>query len=181
MVLYATADVLGEIDAQFSAAVKRHNITVSPEAQAYAVGVLGEHVRVEDHPFEAATVTESRWLCRDPSSFKQLGDYCLYLFGYFYERSHQRGFSDLHRDMGSSAYRRFSRFLQGHGFQDSLFDELSDRFDDLGLVIGDLQLNQLTDKGIVKLLDQYQSSGSERYRTLLQAKGIMLPPQSYDA
>jgi hypothetical protein len=31
------------------------------------------------------------------------------------------------------------------------------------------------------LLDRYQRSGSERDRTLLQAKGIMLPSQPYDA
>ena len=44
-------DVLDELDALFSAAAKRHRITVSPEAQAYTVGLLGQHIRVDDSPF----------------------------------------------------------------------------------------------------------------------------------
>ena len=82
--------------------------------------------------------------------------------------------------MGSSAYHRFSKFLHRQGFQDSLFDELSDRFGDLGLVIGDLHLVDITDKRLIELLDKYQTTGSERYRTLLQAKGIMFLNGNYD-
>jgi hypothetical protein len=179
MVLHATADVLGELDAQFSAALKRHRITVSPEAQAYTVGVLGDNIRAADQPFE--TVTEGRGQCTTPSSFKQLGDFCLYLSGYFYQRAERGGFSHLHRQTGSSAYKIYSRFLHGQGFRESLFDELSIRFDDISLLIGDLHLEQLTDTRLLELLDRYQRSGSERDRTLLQAKGIMLPSQPYDA
>ena len=51
MDLHATVDVLDELDALFSAAAKRHRITVSPEAQAYTVGLLGQHIRVDDSPF----------------------------------------------------------------------------------------------------------------------------------
>ncbi len=179
VLVLTTQDMLLELDGQLSASAKRHHLSVSPEARAYAIGVLGDYLRSDNHPFD--TVTESQARCAGPASFKQLGDYCLFLFGYFYERSRERGFSELHRHVGSSSYQRYSTFLHSHGFRDSLFDELSQRFDDFAILIGDLRLEQITDQHLLELYSRHLRNPSERYKALLEAKGILFPESSGDA
>jgi len=191
-------DPTQELSHMVSEGVERRHLSVSPEAQAYVVGVLVSLTLADD----IFTAREKPSVDGDtgryikpftfqlqeaadrPYLFKGVGDRCLFVLGFAYDAIRMTGAPQVkfHSAVGRTAYGRYAHVVaqyQDHlvhsGRADPLFTELADSFDGLAAVVGDLHLKRLDDDQV--LLDYYnrfRDTGDQRYAGLLKAKGIPL-------
>ena len=106
---------------------------------------------------------------------KHLADSTLYLLGFFAE-SLQRSAVDLryYRGLAQSAYRDLSvmggwRSSRG---PDSVFDELSDKFDECTLLLGEVREGTPSHQDIVALYQRYLATGDPWLHERLRSMGI---------
>lgn len=106
--------------------------------------------------------------------FRQLGDTSLMLSGYFPQSVTKRGMSlSYYQKMGEVAYSQLSSLSQSM----NVFVELSERFQPLSSLINEVsEQTLLQNESLLKLLDYYRSTGSERILEKLKAKGILPIP-----
>lgn len=107
---------------------------------------------------------------------KHLADSTLYLLGFFAE-SLQRSAVDLgyYRGLARSAYRDLSvmggwRSSRG---ADSVFDELSDKFDECAVLLGEVREGTPSHQDIVALYQRYLETGDPRLHERLRSLGIL--------
>ncbi len=142
------------------AAIRTSNIRVTESAQAYVVHLLNEFSRSEtafagtDYGAKVnmAQLLERALLAEDSEAqriFRHLGDTSLYLLGFFRESTLQRIVSQsYYRDMGSQAYLHASSLARAHtAHTAALFYELSERFNDMVIVIENIaQYQKITEE-----------------------------------
>lgn len=161
------------LEESLTRAIDRHKLELSPSAQHYLKGML-EHFGsyFEDHDtlltpitFQYLRVTEQLNKLKRTKLQRELGDHCLFLVGYFYDFVYQagEGMIEYHTSRGSSAYKAIGIHP---------FTELSEKFNELYLVIGDLHLPQLSEKKILDIYGKWLETGDRYYESLLMGKGI---------
>lgn len=113
-------------------------------------------------------------------SLKQIGDYCLYLTGFFHQALHRKPVSaNYYMDMGGGAYLRAARSLTGHGGDNpfvTLFRNMATRFGELVDVINEISersFNRSPD--ILRLYDRFLETGEPRLAKRLATLGVALP------
>ena len=153
-------------------ALARHEVEVSNSAQQYLIGMLerqfAEAVQAGREPitFQYKRILEETYELRRKHLTQQLGDHCLFLVGYFYDfvRKAGKGQVEYHTQIGSTAYQEAGKYP---------FAELSEKFTDLYLVIGDLHLPNLGEEKIIDLYQKWLETGDRYYESLLLGKGIV--------
>ena len=97
---------------------------------------------------------------------QELGDHCLFLTGYFYDFLLRHGQANVgyYALIGSTAYQQTGQFP---------LVEMSQKFNELYLVIGDLHLPQLDEKKVLEIYDKWLQTGDRYYASLLLGKGIV--------
>jgi hypothetical protein len=129
--------------------------------------------RVEDRPlalklYDATFDEKSRYL-----HLKSLGDTALYSAGVFFDGlGDRRGKIDYYITMGAGAYTSLAN-MATHSEKrlGDIFDELAQRFPDLVEIVN-MTCEGDTDRGILKLIEHWRLSGSQRAREKLVAHGI---------
>ena len=128
-------------------AIRTSKIRVTESAQAYVVHLLNEFSRSETafagtdygSKLNMALMLERAMMAESEAQriFRHLGDSSLYLLGFFKESTLQRIVSQsYYRDMGSQAYLHASSLARAHtAHTAALFYELSERFNDMVIVI----------------------------------------------
>jgi len=134
-------------------------------------------VRVDEVPL-AIRLLE----CRSNASgegfvqLKHLADSTLYVLGFFAESLH-RSSVDLsyYRGLAQSAYRDLSLMggWRAGGGADSVFDELSDKFSDCALLLGEVREGTPSHQDILALYERYLETGDPRLHERLRSMGIL--------
>jgi len=108
---------------------------------------------------------------------KELADDCLFLVGYFYDfiRKDGRGQVKYHYNLGTSAYQSLGNLIARERNMSTLFFELSDKFIDLSLIIGDVHIPSLKGEKLLETYKKWERTKDTRYLSLLTAaqKGLV--------
>ena len=107
---------------------------------------------------------------------KHLADSTLYVLGFFAE-SLQRSSVDLryYRGLAQSAYRDLAVMggWRGGSGAESVFDELSDKFEDCTMLLGDVREGTPSHQDIIALYQRYLETGDPRLHERLRSMGIL--------
>ncbi|HLC22620.1 MAG TPA: hypothetical protein VJJ79_02505 [Candidatus Nanoarchaeia archaeon] len=132
-----------------------------------------EHMR----GFEPITFKMQR-AAADPKELKSVGDHCLIFVGFFYGFVQKQGDGQAkyYCETGQTAYAQYGAYqlhrnLQTQGF---LFREMAKKFIDVGKIIGDIELENMDEKKLYRLLALYEATKDERYAEMLRTSGIFL-------
>lgn len=168
---------------------ERRRLFLSLPTQEYVVALLegfikteslitefelnGEHMR----GFEPITFKMQR-AAADPKELKSVGDHCLIFVGVFYGfvQKHGDGHTQYYCETGRAAYDGYGAYqlrrnLQTEGY---LFREIANKFPDVGKIIGDIELENISEEGLYRLLGLYETTKDKRYAEMLRAKGIFV-------
>lgn len=173
-------------------AIKRHALSISSEAGAYVEGLVRQYIRAEEfHKVQEGrlpsafgeSIASKLLMLKEPLRkgqikkmpreeqiriFREIGDSCLFVTGFFYECAEKKGSVQFYCQVGSGAYRKVSK-VQG-----PLYLELADNFNGLVLVIGDFWLPMLNNnKKLVQIYEKWEETNSPYYHSLLTGKGII--------
>lgn len=173
-------------------AIKRHALSISSEAGAYVEGLVRQYIQAEDfHKVQEGclpsafgeSIASKLLLLKEPLGkgqmrkmprkerlkiFKEVGDSCLFVTGFFYECAEKKGSAQFYCRVGSGAYREVGKA------QGPLYFELADNFDGLVLVIGDFWLPTLNNnKKLIQIYEKWEKTNSPYYHSLLIGKGII--------
>lgn len=182
--------------AALSGALDELRVRASEHAKQYLVSLLSKFIFMENlYPEDPAgegkrieTLTEKLALAMEEEStearlqrFREMGDYSLYIAGFFSESLSRKLVDvDYYIGMGGAAYEKVAR-LQSKVDHSELFEELAVKFplfvDVLG-VVSDESSAKLSDQStaLLRAYEVWNKTGSERLaRQLVQAG--MLPAQ----
>ena len=101
---------------------------------------------------------------------KELADDCLFLTGFFYDFLRKGGIGQIkyHYALGSSAYHSLGNLsARKEKTMSALFFELSDKFIDLSIIIGDLHLPSLKGESLKETYLKWEKTRDPRYLSLL--------------
>ena len=109
---------------------------------------------------------------------KELADDCLFLVGYFYDFIRKDGKEQVkyHYYLGTTAYQSLGNLTAARERNMSaLFFELSDKFIDLSLIIGDMHIPSLKGEKLFETYKKWERTKDSRYLSLLTAvqKGLV--------
>jgi hypothetical protein len=167
---------------EISKSTKRHQFNISDHARNYLVNLLTDFISPEDKLFKEKdfwdkSITLMYKACEEAPNqslrelrYQQLGDVCLFKIGYFYDNIKQNGNSQVryHVEIGTTAYSRSTEI--------KINKELSSKFIDLTMIIGDLHLAELdNNKNFISLLEKWSNTNDNRYASLLRAKKVIIP------
>ncbi|MFN3197314.1 MAG: hypothetical protein ACE366_02680 [Bradymonadia bacterium] len=113
-------------------------------------------------------------------ALKHIGDYCLYLTGFFHQALHRKPVSpSYYMDVGGGAYMRAARSLNDRTGDNpfvALFRNLAVRFDELVEVINAISEDCFNrDPDILRLYDRFLETGEPRLAARLTTLGVVLP------
>ncbi len=106
---------------------------------------------------------------------KDLGDYCLFMLGFFYEHLRQKGESSpiYYQTIGASSYADLSSSIPKREDK-QVFQELANNFWDFGVIIGDLHLAQLNQpEKFLSLYQKWLLTKDSRFAQLLQINPLI--------
>lgn len=170
-------------------ALQQQGVTVSGEVEFYLVQLLNRFAVSKNYfqatdegkvEFRALALKLYDAVFDSPEKrfyhLKSLGDTALYHAGVFYDGLYNQAVGvDYYISMGGQAYQSLANLTTSNERTlADLFAELSERFPKLVEI---LKLSSETETGssdndILKLLDRYQKTGSEKAKQLLKEKGI---------
>lgn len=149
---------------------EKRKIKITPNVKIYLVGVL-MGFSTPNNPLQeynqSLTFKLNESLNENNKSLKEeklrtIGDLCLFLTGYFPDFIEKKGSGqmDYHIAIGSTAYR-----VAGECFtlEDNLFQEMSKKFSNLRLVIGDIRPKKLYDNYSINQLFERWTKTRETY------------------
>lgn len=173
-------------------ALELQKMSISGEAEFYLVHILSHYSKsenlfqtdsngkVEYRPL-ALKLHDSVFSTESGKRFihlKSLGDTALYHAGVFYDGLYNSIVDvDYYINMGGLAYHSLANLSTHHGkTMADLFHELSVQFAKLVEILHlccEVEVAH-TDNDVLKLLDRYHKTGSEKARGILEEKGILL-------
>ena len=174
-------------------AVENQKVKIQPETEFYIVKLLSRFIfseslyskssngTLEDQPIvllykealEADTPTRK-------TLFQNVGDISLYKAGYFQESlNHANIDLAYYIGMGGAAYLNAAKISDDKHFQ-SLFSELSDKFDRFVKILFEVSEKTLfsnpnhNEAGIMRMYEMWTNTGSERAARVLKKSGIKI-------
>ncbi len=178
--------------AAVSGAVASLKVEVSEHAQLYLVHLLGHYIHSENlYPVDndgkpaetlthqlAAALEEEKAELR-AKRLKQLGDFSLYVAGFFSDSLNRKLVDvDYYIGMGGAAYENVAR-LEERKSKSQLFLELSRKFpnfvDILAQISEETGFNPSNHKDLLRVYDLWVKTGSERLAKQLAKAGIVPP------
>ncbi|MFZ5476579.1 MAG: hypothetical protein ACOZNI_07365 [Myxococcota bacterium] len=164
-------------------AVVHQRAPVSENAVYYLSNLLAENARRGEGPAEEDEPTlvelQHRAVHAPPAEavthWRRLGDNSLVVAGFFRESLERRAVSrDYYERMGSTAYRALERILGGGSFAE-IFAELGDRYRACVEVLSEVrdEARERTDTDILKLYEEWLTTGSPRVADRLRALGVV--------
>lgn len=172
-------------------AVELQKISISGEVEFYLVNILehysksenlfqkNENGKVEDRPL-ALKLYDAVFSSHPNMRFqhlKSLGDTALYHAGVFYDGLFNQIVDvEYYINMGGSAYHSLANLTTHHGkILSDMFSELSCHFPKLVEILYTCCEREVaqTDIDILRLLDRYLKTGSQKAKELLEEKGIL--------
>lgn len=177
-------------------AMRTSGIAVTETAQVYIVHLLSEFTRTDQVYGEATpgSQTALALMLSDAENaspenaakiYKHMGDSSLYHSGFFTESVERETVSlDYYVAMGGRAYSSLSRLVRDTKATASvLYDELSDRFEDLVGLLSSMSLHgektsreRLSDERILQLIERFKKTGKREVLEALAAQGVVLAP-----
>ena len=170
---------------QVTSAIRNQRLDVSEEVEFYLVQLLCKFIvpHTDENPHEFLD-TPLAMILKDaleaPANeqadiFKKIGDFSLYLAGYFQESFNRKTYDvDYFITMGSGAYANASAGFKANPQRTKVLCELSERFPQLTDILAEIGESQL-DQSHSSLLTTYHrwaKSGSERLLKKLLSSGI---------
>lgn len=168
-------------------ALQRQSLSVSQEVEFYLVQLLS-HFAISENFFKTAADggMQERPLALilydsvfDPNRkfmhLKTLGDTALYHAGVFYDGLYNRVVNvDYYISMGGQAYFSLANMTtSSEKTLADMFAELGERFPELVEILKLVcEKEDESDHDLLKLLDRYHKTGSEKARQILEGKGI---------
>ena len=116
--------------------------------------------------------------------FRQLGDFSLYIAGYFAE-SLERKLVDIsyYIDMGGASYSEVAN-LHSKKKEKSLFQELSEKFPSLVSILWKVNeeviFNENEEQSILKIFELWKKTGNKKFAEQLEEKGIAVQEETKD-
>lgn len=176
---------------QVDATVSDRGAKVSPEGVYYLSNLLAERSHV-DKVEEPQTLVELHLQAsqgdrgQQVRCYKDLGDQALVVSGFFDGKLRRSTVGvGYYTAMGRAAYDRLARLLSGgkgeHGL-DAVFAELADTFTECVAILREVRDGMgaaqatLDDVALLRLYQQYQSTGSRRALARLRALGLEPAP-----
>jgi len=172
-------------------AVKNQNISIQAETEFYVVKLLSRFIfseslysknssgNLQDQPiallFKEALEAEST--PAQKMLFQNVGDISLYKAGFFQESLNRAKIDvDYYIGLGGAAYLNASKMTDEKHFQ-SLFSELSDKFDRFVSILFEVSENTSisstkTKTDLFRMYDLWSKTGSERAARVLKKSGI---------
>ncbi len=168
-------EVLGE-------ALGQAGIQVSPEAEYYLVGLLGEFAngRISDEPM-ALRLVGAEDTGQRVQALKEIGDTSLYVSGFFAESiGRQLVDVEYYMGMGGAAYRELSQRMCGSSVAD-VYAELSGRFPAFVDVLGRIR-SQVSFAGddVLSLYQEWMRTRSDWIEEKLSDMGVLVTPAPDD-
>lgn len=172
--------------------LKRLRLEISLPVQSYIGELFFLYIK-SDHIFEINQKSGRRTLKTFAETYfkanqsslqtrnyllKQIADRSLYLGGFFRESLNQKSINlDYYLDIGQSAYEGLA---ESHPLSD-IYQELSDRFIDLTDVMSYIATKATikSNKDLLKLYNQYLSTGSKVVACQLEDHGVCIPDQTW--
>jgi hypothetical protein len=175
-----------------SGAVKGLRVQVSEHAQLYLAQLLGHFISMDNfYPTDAegkpaptltqqlANALEEEQLAAKTQRLKQLGDFSLYIAGFFsHSLSRKLVDVDYYIGMGETAYGNVARLEKKSKAE--LFEELSKKFpnfvDILAQISEETGFNPDNHQDLLRVYELWAKTGSERLKKQLAKAGIVPPP-----
>jgi hypothetical protein len=183
-VLVAEPNLFDFFRERVETAVAHQRAPVSENAVFYLSNLLTEQARLggEEEEDDEPTLVElqHRAVNAPPAEavthWRRLGDSSLVVAGFFHESLERRAVSrDYYERMGSTAYRALERLLGGgHGIAE-IFAELSGRYRACVEVLSEVrdEARERSDSDILKLYEEWLTTGSPRVAERLKALGVV--------
>ncbi|MBU0470799.1 MAG: hypothetical protein KKA62_01860 [Nanoarchaeota archaeon] len=161
--------------------IQARDLDISSNAKIYLVGVLvnfstsGNILNEYDSPltFKLHESMNEKNKIVKIGKLQDIGDLCLFLTGYFpdYIQKKGEGQIDYHIGIGSTAYKAAGEFF---GADDVLYKELSEKFPNLRLVVGDLRPRELYNNlSLDELYERWKRTRDSYESSLLINKGVI--------
>ncbi len=176
-----------------SSAISELKVETSDQAEAYVTNLLSHFIstdnlypKCQSEDKEEETTLALRFLNAlndefgqiDQEQFRQLGDFSLYIAGFFHESLKGKVVDiSYYINMGRTAYRMVAQSPK-YSSQNELFEELGDKFDSLVDVLGQvsIEMNLRGDnKSLLKVYNMWVQTGSVRLEKQLAKAGILKP------
>ncbi|GDX81967.1 hypothetical protein LBMAG42_37780 [Deltaproteobacteria bacterium] len=164
-------------------AARRQRAAVSQDTVYYVSQLLAEQAHREDDEASAPTLVEMRERAANSNFaesvtwWRRLGDHALIGLGFFREHLARRRISPgYYAEMGAGAYGTLSRLLRDPGVSmGDVFGEMSERFESCTEMIAEVREESRENNAsdIVRLYDEWQSTGSARAAERLRQLGVV--------
>lgn len=175
--------------------VSENPVSINDLTRSYLVGLLTEYVRSDvafslsrDDPEMPLSVkflqTSGKGTREKVRNYKLIGDFCLFLSGFFSDFIQQKlADQNFYITIGSRAYSNVESSLKSATSLSEesfipVFRELSEKFPDLVDLCMDMseRMQPMTGRNIISIYEKYLLYRSKRYEKILKEAGIVQPP-----
>ncbi len=178
-------DLKGFFCDRLTASLGDHGVQVSDSTEFYLVNLLSVHASSPSPTFDGSFAERLAEALNEGTGsqlqlFRDLGDNTLCTLGFFSAAVERRGLSPQYvESIGERAYSAASTLSRRGARREAteladVFEELSDRFDELATVLSDVreQTSLRTPQDIVRLYERWRQTGSTRLAKRLNEEGV---------